>query len=165
MLKYLNIRRGFTIIEVTIALFLLSTGILAAFAVTQHIVIITETASSRLIAAYLAQEGVEIVRNIRDTNWLKRRDWKTGIIVGNREADFRDTALTPYAGRFLNIDAAGFYSYAPGTSTKFSRKIIITTSTVAGRLRIGVSVLVRWLERGQTHQLRAKGHLHNWRFK
>ncbi|MBZ1348462.1 MAG: prepilin-type N-terminal cleavage/methylation domain-containing protein [Candidatus Nealsonbacteria bacterium] len=164
MLKYLNIRRGFTIIEVTIALFLLSTGILAAFAVTQHIVIITETASSRLIAAYLAQEGVEIVRNIRDTNWLKRRDWKTGIIVGNREADFRDTALTPYAGRFLNI-AAGFYSYAHGPQTKFRRKITITTSTVAGRPRIGVSVLVEWLERGQTHQLRAKGHLHNWRFK
>ncbi len=167
MLKYLNIRRGFTIIEVTIALFLLSTGILAAFAVTQHIVIITETASSRLIAAYLAQEGVEIVRNIRDTNWLKGRAWDTGIGVGNWEVDFRDTALialTTHYGRFLNIDAAGFYSYAYGPQTKFRRKITITTSTVAGRPRIGVAVLVEWPERGQTHQLRVKGYLHNWRF-
>ena len=161
---------GFTIVEVTIALFLVSIGILSAFAVTQHIIIITETASSRLIAAYLAQEGIEIVRNIRDTNWLRGEPWDTGIDIGNWEADFDDTALTDtHDGDFLNIDGAGFYSYSAGTPTRFTRKITITRP--APPLPPGITyppievfVLVEWVERGQTHQLTAEGHLYNWRF-
>ncbi len=153
---------GFTIVEVTIALFLVSIGILSAFAVTQHIIIITETASSRLIAAYLAQEGIEIVRNIRDTNWLEGKPWDTGIGIDDWEADFGDTALTDvYDGDFLNIDEKGFYSYSAGTPTRFTRKITITKPTDN---IIEVFVLVEWVERGQTHQLTAEGHLYNWRF-
>jgi hypothetical protein len=34
---------------------------------------------SKLIAYYLGQEGIENIRNIRDTNWLNDRAWDQGI--------------------------------------------------------------------------------------
>ena len=62
---------GFTIMEMIAAVFVVNLGIMADFSLlTQSITYINTTASS-LTATYLAQEGVEIARNIRDSNFLK----------------------------------------------------------------------------------------------
>jgi prepilin-type N-terminal cleavage/methylation domain-containing protein len=70
----LNKEKGFTIIEVIIAIFILTVGVLGAFSAIQMIAAFTSNVSSRLAAVYLAQEGIENVRNIRDSNWLEKRD-------------------------------------------------------------------------------------------
>jgi len=62
---------GFTILEVVVAISLITVGITAIFTLYQQTISITRVSSQRLIAAYLAQEGIEIVRNIRDTNWIE----------------------------------------------------------------------------------------------
>ena len=33
----------------------------------------------RIVAAHLAQEGVEVIRNIRDSNWLSGSNWTANI--------------------------------------------------------------------------------------
>ena len=39
-----------------------------------------EKAKDKFIAAYLAEEGIELVKNIRDSNFVaKKDDWKEGL--------------------------------------------------------------------------------------
>ena len=133
-------QKGFTIIEVIVAIFILSVAVVGVFSAFSIIVILTSTASNRLTAAYLAQEGVETVRNIRDNNWLTRgqepgeRKWYEGLepCFSACEVDYKTTGHDPNwtrswvsDGAKLKIDLNGFYNYENGTDTKFKRKIII----------------------------------------
>ncbi|MBU3942409.1 prepilin-type N-terminal cleavage/methylation domain-containing protein [Patescibacteria group bacterium] len=82
MLKCLDVKmkRGFTIIELMAAIIVMTIGILGAYSVVQRVFVITNSASHRLTAAYLAQEGVENVRNLRDNNWIQGVGWINGIV-------------------------------------------------------------------------------------
>ncbi len=71
--------KGFTILEVLVTMLVVTIGGLAAYAMVQQVVFSTFSSSYRLTAAYLAKEGIEFVRNTRDTNWLKQEDWNNDI--------------------------------------------------------------------------------------
>lgn len=165
MLKCSNVKmnKGFTLIEVMIAIFVMAVGIVGALSLIQQTIAFAALSSSRLVASYLAQEGIEIVRNIRDGNWLEENPlWTDGIGNGIWEGDYTMTQnLEPWnsPGRYLKIDN-GFYKYSPsGSQTKFKRKITI----VDGTDTLKVSVLVEWQQIGKTHQVTAQEYLYNWR--
>ncbi len=63
----LEIRRGFTLIETLIALSIFSVSILGLMLVLAQGISDTTYAKKKHTAAYLAQEGIEYIRNIRDT--------------------------------------------------------------------------------------------------
>lgn len=157
--------KGFTLLEVILAIFVIMVGISGALGVIQQGISYTQLSSSRLTADYLAQEGIEIVRNIRDTNWLEWRTnqdilWLDGIPLGDWEADYKTQNLTQsYAGTYLNIDNSGFYSYSSGSLTKFKRKITIVKDTDI----LKISVQVEWQERGRDNQVTVQENLYNWR--
>jgi len=73
-------KKGFTILELMIAVVVISIGVLGAYSVVQQIFSITFISSTRLTSAYLAQEGIEKTRNTRDANWLQGNDWDDGIV-------------------------------------------------------------------------------------
>ena len=64
-------KRGFTLVEVLVSIFIVTVGAGGAFSLVQKTLNFTTNAALQLEASYLAQEGIEIVRNIRDTNLLK----------------------------------------------------------------------------------------------
>lgn len=162
MLKY---GRGFTLIEVFLAIFIVTMAIGTSFAVIYRTVSFYPVISGRLIAAYLGQEGIELVRNIRDTNYLEAGtapvDWDDGIPVGDWEADYTNVALSDtFDGDFLRIDA-GFYKYSgAGSITPFQRRITIAKP---GPDIIEVSVTIIWLEKGRSHQFSGRENLYNWK--
>lgn len=132
---------GFTIIELIISVFILSIAIVGIFSAFSVMVILTANAADQLTATYLAQEGMEVVRNIRDTNWLTSGAvWDEGLTGCDKssmgcEADYTTGTgtsgtypIVPWSGRYLYVSSDGFYDYATdGTKTKFKRKIIIAT--------------------------------------
>lgn len=65
-------RKGFSIGEVLISSFLLLVGITAATALIVQDMREAFDARDTIIATQLAQEGVELVRNVRDTNIARR---------------------------------------------------------------------------------------------
>ena len=69
-LKTAKLSAGFTIIELIISISILSVAIVGIFSAFSIITILTSDSADRLTGTYLAQEGMEIVRNIRDNNWL-----------------------------------------------------------------------------------------------
>jgi len=114
-----SIKRGFTILEVIVAIFVLTVAVGGSFVLIQQTLIAASLAQSKLAAHYLAQEGIEIVRNIRDTNWLKQRSdelnffWDTDIIplelpLGESRdciADYNDDGLSDFVEeKPLNLD-------------------------------------------------------------
>lgn len=63
-------QRGISLIETLVALFILAIGITAALSLVGYVSSITASTKNKIIATNLAREGVEAVRNIRDSNWL-----------------------------------------------------------------------------------------------
>lgn len=135
-------QKGFTIIELIISIFILSIAVVGVFGAFSMIVILTSDATNRLTATYLAQEGMEIIRNIRDSNWLNMDanpgmaswdDYISSCEGSGCEVDFTTTGsvsnpIRPYtlSGNYLNKNVNGFYSYGSGTATKFKRKITVS---------------------------------------
>jgi len=155
---------GFTLLEMIIAAFVVIIGLVGVFSLITQTTAFVNSSSQRLTAAYLAQEGIEIVRNIRDANWLEQRDnpsilWLDGLDQGEWEADYNDSFLSSYAERYLKFNG-NFYSYDSGTDTKFKRKITITTQ---GADIIKVQIQMQWEDRGRTNQIIVQENLYNWR--
>lgn len=157
-------KKGFTLIEMLTAGFVIIVGLIAVMSLMHRASLGSEIASSRLTAAYLAQEGLEIVRNIRDSNWLEQAEnpdvlWDQGLDNGDWEADFDDSALTPWQNRNLRIGGS-FYNYDAGTETKFKRRINLSKP---GPNFLSVSVEVSWQNRGIPYSLSVQEDLYNWK--
>jgi len=166
---------GFTLLEVITAIFVITVGVIGGMSAIQKTVALISISSSRLTAAYLAQEGIEVIRNIRDTNWLEGRtaevSWDEGLTdcSAGCETDYTmNQNLDSWVGegRYLYIDGTNsFFRYIDFPSgddiqTKFKRKITIT-SDVSDILEVLVEI--NWSERGIPQSLSAQENLYNWR--
>ena len=69
---------GFTLVEVMIGMMILTIAIVATTQVLIGQIRFNQQNVDSLSAYYLAQEGVEMMRNVRDTNWLHNFDWLEG---------------------------------------------------------------------------------------
>jgi type II secretory pathway pseudopilin PulG len=163
---------GFTLIEVIVAIFLIIVGMVGVLITIQNIFPSIRIVSSQFTAAYLAQEGIEIVRNIRDTNWLNpsNPDWNEGIFTCggnfcNCYADYDDLSLTYFTvGEPPPLNISGnFYNYQPGVPTPFVRKITVASTTDIGGIPIiDVEVSVSWRVGGKNYQASTTEYLYNW---
>ena len=156
---------GFTLIEVLVAALIITIGAGGAFALVQQTTSFTTNARSQFEASYLAQEGMEIVRNIRDTNLLKIHKglggtWTDGLVgcEAGCQADYTQNSLSAYKDTFLQF-SSGLYSYTAGINSIYKRKIIITPQ---GDDVLEVLVEVSWEERNRSHTVKAATELYNW---
>ena len=140
--------RGFTLIELIIAIFILSIGIVGIFGAYSAMIVAVSDTSERATATYLAQDGIEIVKNIRNINWANISKnptggftWVDGLTgcASGCEADYTagvSSQMTTWGlssdgtpGNYLYVDKdTGFYDYlaTTGSKTQFKRKITIT---------------------------------------
>ncbi|OHA66878.1 MAG: hypothetical protein A3C04_02450 [Candidatus Wildermuthbacteria bacterium RIFCSPHIGHO2_02_FULL_45_25] len=72
-------RKGFTLIEVIVAVGIITVGVVGVLSLVNQSLSLSTDLRNRIVATYLAQEGVELVRNMRDYNWLNVRPFYTGI--------------------------------------------------------------------------------------
>jgi Tfp pilus assembly protein PilV len=71
LLNAIRNQRAETLAEVLIALIVISTGATAALAMVNQSIRANASNEERIVAYNIAREGVEAVRNIRDTNWFR----------------------------------------------------------------------------------------------
>ena len=72
-------RKGLSLLETTIAIGVIVTGLFAAFTLVIANRRTSDEAVLRFAAVQLAREGVEVVRSLRDSNWLAGTAWDGGI--------------------------------------------------------------------------------------
>lgn len=165
-------KNGFTMIELIITIAILSFGIIGVYMAFSPFVMLNYSISWRFKAVYLAQEGFEVIRNIRDNNFINGSIWTAGGLTSCEEgcqADYKtgtsvesfDNQLKPYdPNNFLKINGDGFYSYDAGIDTIFKRKITITQASGTDTLKVNVQVF--WDYNGQPFNFETIGYLYNW---
>lgn len=127
-------KRGFLMTEAVLSLFVLTVGLTTVLALIASSMRNSFNSRDTIIAVELAQEGVELVRNVRDnavvntptTPFLAfppsttkhcRIDYVSALTC--------TVAWTPPTNYVLQYTASGFYAHSGGTATKFSRYMYV----------------------------------------
>ncbi|MFA7702047.1 MAG: hypothetical protein WCX80_01135, partial [Patescibacteria group bacterium] len=129
------------------------------------------------VAYRLAEEGLELVKNIRDTNFIQNTTstpvaWdrylvasSTGSLYRVDYANFQPTAVADISEAQLQISTGtdpGFYLHDDSYSDSvFSRMITIISDGVASS---SVSSLVTWSDQGQDYQVELKSMIYDWKY-
>ena len=131
--------RGFYLIEAILAMFLATIGLLAAISLLSGTMKGGFEDRDNIIAVLLSQEGIELVRNLRDNNFARGLEAFDGSVSGFPGAtsphcriDYNDSEMvcnsagggTGNKRLYLN---GGFYNHGgPANGTKFFRRMKIT---------------------------------------
>ncbi len=150
--------KGVTLLELMITIFVISVGIVGTFGLIERTIQSASIARSRLVAVYLAQEGIELVRNVRDDNLVKGEEWDEGINPGEWSVYYDSTEILPYSDEYLRIDGNGFYG-RDGYTSAFKRKVIITDESDFLDIRVRIS----WREKEEDNHIEAVKRLYDWR--
>lgn len=153
---------GFTLLEIIVAMGVIISILTSALVLITLSVNSTKTTRLKIIAISLSQEGLEIVRNIRDNNWLAGRrtalNWRQDMDPGDYRVQYNYSGLLAFSTTPLKINN-GFYQYGSGDNTLFYRKITIEH---IGNNQIRVISEITWSERGRNQIISAETRLYNW---
>lgn len=119
---------GFSFIESILSVFLIATGMIAVMSLMASNLRDSMDSRDQIVATLLSQEGVELVRNIRDNNWAQEQPTFTGFPgeIGDCIID-NISGISCGPGSFpLNFDASDGYNHTSGANTKFRRRIRFT---------------------------------------
>lgn len=159
---------GFTLLETIVAVGLIIVGLVAALGLITTSLFYISNIQDRLVAANLIAEGIEVVRNIRDNNWLQnpldRSKWNIGLNNGDYQVAYDSIPpLSVYSDSAILLDPnTGLYSYASGSiTTPYKRKVSITNLPNGYEMQI-ISTIT-WQRRGITYSSSAEDHLFNWK--
>ena len=162
-----NPLRGFTLVESMVAISILSLAVTGPLLIAQKGVGSAIYARDQITAFYLAQEAVEYIRNVRDSNRIEEVPWLSSLgecsVVSGTErchidaqhSDFKTVdAITSCTGAVSNpcgklafykngVDAYYGYGIGPNwTPTQYTREIFIDNRAVSNEALI--SVTIKW---------------------
>ncbi|MBX4206423.1 prepilin-type N-terminal cleavage/methylation domain-containing protein [Candidatus Parcubacteria bacterium] len=166
--------KGFTIIETIVAISIVVIIIMGATKAVQRGLSLYIFSKDQITGFYLAQEGFEQIRNIRDENRINGRNWLAGIANASSDpcyfgqsctvspvetqAAIRCSALGSCPA--LGQDASGFYGYnAAWAVTPFTREISLSPISAD---EMAVTVTVSWSKGGSARQFQARENILNW---
>lgn len=141
--KFRRINKGFTLVETLVAISIFTVSLLGIMSVLASGISNTSYAKQKMVASYLAQEGIEYVRNMRDTAVLYP---PSGQTTQDMWDVFRDNSLD------LN-------SLHPYSDTSFSRTII---KTKINDNEVNISSDVKWNQGSGEHHIIFSENLFNW---
>lgn len=159
-------KKSFSLLGVLISIQILIVAVVAIVGLMSSLIIQSRTAGNKIIAMGLAQEGMEIVRNIRDNNWLSGVNWDQNILKSNPpyNVDYQETVfIDSSAENKIFYDSINGYRgkvVSGGQDTIFSRKIYIADNP---DLSLKITCIVSWNERGKDYNIELEDWLYNWR--
>jgi prepilin-type N-terminal cleavage/methylation domain-containing protein len=171
-------QKGFTLVETLVAIAIVSIAIVGPFQIVQGVLQSSYIARDQLIAAALAQEGMEYVRQIRDSNSIYNthhaggKGWMDGLngtagpdcytnacVIDTSVPSVTSCGNLTCAARPLYLSGANLYNQSStGTVTRFTRKVRLTLISPTETL---VTVTVSWDYHG-THSVVLVESLRNW---
>ncbi len=169
--------RGFSLVESLVAIVILITAITGVSSAIRTAISSYTLSRDQIIAFYLAQEGFEFIRNMRDQNALNTPalPWLTGIASNindpcwfgnacivdpiNSNVPTRCSAIGSCP--VLRQDTTNLFFGHNGAwaATKFRREIILTQVDAK---EISVLVTVSWTHGSSNQEFRARENILNW---
>lgn len=157
---------AFSLIEIMAVLLIVSLGIVGVANLAVQSIQAQTINRGSIVSYQLAQEGLEIVRQVRDTNWMEGQNWKAGMNSGTYCVDYKSPVLRPVGGPnecALLLNKENWY-YAPpfvlatDTQTPFRRVVVINAATSSAT----VTAVVTWDERDKVFRYEAETELYDW---
>lgn len=164
---------AFTLLETLVAVAVLLMALLGPFSIAQQALRSAYYARDQVTAYYLAQEGVEFVRAVRDKNYLEGNGWLDGIEAvctdGPCTVDFTRTDIeNAYTACPLGVcpplkvsPTGNLFNHSTGADSPFTRSVRITTSPTNPELRI-INVTISWKSAGVSRVFTIQERLFNW---
>ncbi|QQG42538.1 MAG: type II secretion system protein [Candidatus Giovannonibacteria bacterium] len=157
---------GFSLLETTVAVAILIIAVVGPLTLASTSIKSFSQAKNGLLAASLAQEGIELIRNYRSSNVLGGRNWLFGMNACLTPNSCKIDAVTSEIDSCgascpaLNLaSASGLYSYGAGTPTIFIRKITLET---IGTDEVKIKSKVSWEERFGQQSFELEEYMLNW---
>jgi prepilin-type N-terminal cleavage/methylation domain-containing protein len=132
--KFLSPRKGFSLVEVLLSLMVLSIGISGITILMTTNIKNTIVAKNQIIASSLAQEGIELVRNLKDSRDVSMDVFVAGPAYIDKSIDNTGLNMNSAAAKRL-YQKNGLYSHdssGTATATKFYRKVEFVVTGIAG---------------------------------
>ncbi len=146
--------KAFTLVEVVIAITVISVTMVAVYGLIISVMNANQRNLHNLQASYLAAEGLEVFRFMRDSNWLGNYSWDRG---------FDDVSLTYY----LEVsEASPFWALSTDIShiavvdSIYSREFAIAETGTEKTIQ--VTCTVSWDERGIPKSYALSTFLSDW---
>lgn len=162
-------QRGYTLLETIIALAVIMGAIAGPYSLASRGILSSLASKNKLAAYNLSQEGIELVRKIRDDNVLAGSSWDDGISSGSWKIDVVNNTLSPFDGAALLFDSAlGLYQHNTGSASIFTRRLTIEkppatpTPGIPDADQIRVISTVTWIERGLSKTAELQEIIYNW---
>lgn len=167
--------KGFTIIETLVAISILTAAVIGTMSAIQSGISSYTFSKDQILAFYLAQEGIEQIRNMRDENRLNNRNWLLGIsndssdpcyfglacTVSPVESTVPTRCLAPGSCPPLRQNATtGFFGYNAGWPVTIFRREIQLTSVNADE--VSVLVTINWNKGTVSRQFKVRENILNW---
>ncbi|MBU4348665.1 hypothetical protein KJ671_04160 [Patescibacteria group bacterium] len=164
--------RGQIMIEAIVALSIITIGIMGVFTLTSRSISLNRVTADRYVAVNLANEGIELVKNLIDRNIMtldseeETMAWNNipgfDADISEYEIDYDDTELSSVDGDSLCFSLSGYYRYESNceekNKTNFKRIITITNKSSD---HIEVVSKVFWTSRGGTYDFSVKDDFYN----
>ncbi len=156
-----NSQKGFTLVETLVSLVILTVALIPILNLSTSASRVNSNLQDNLVASGLAQEGIEVIHALRDTNWFSNQAFDFGLSNGTYQVEWDSTTLLSFGGNpVLNLNN-GKYTYSGGTPTKFNRTVTITKVNT-GELKVVSQVT--WQGRSNDPKsITAEDHLFNWK--
>jgi type II secretory pathway pseudopilin PulG len=161
--------RGFTLVETLIAISILILAVTGAFAAAQNGISSAIFSKDQIVAFYLAQEGVEHIRNLRDQNGIAGVNWLRGIAMAGDPCAGTSCKIDAVAGTISSCGAGscdqmlqneeGFYGYIGSIVTPFTRTITVTP---INNNEASITVVVNWSKGLVQRSFKARENILNW---
>ncbi|MFA5024004.1 MAG: type II secretion system protein [Patescibacteria group bacterium] len=168
----LKIKPGFTLIEVITVLFIISLALVGVLTLIVQSIQSQSLNKNNLIAYQLAQEGIELIRKTRDSNWRQGEDWDKDLTVGTYYMDYRDTIphkLHNMVEGKLKQDADGFYYHhnedTVDPDSRFTRVITLAKLNWGLFWQYGYYVRsqITWSENGRNYTYDLETLIYGWK--
>jgi type II secretory pathway pseudopilin PulG len=167
--KRFKIKKGFSLMEILVVLFIVSTTLIGIVSLIIQNIQVQSINKNNLIASSLAQEGLELIRQVRDDNWQKSRafnyyiwdgsyviDYKNPIPVNTSDASMAKLYIMD--GLYIN----NIHHETNVTPTIFSRQIF-TSRLVSVGTPIQVRSVVTWIDHNRPYRYELQTLLFDWR--
>jgi type II secretory pathway pseudopilin PulG len=158
---------AFTLVEIIVVLFIVSVGLIGVLSLIVQNIQSQSYNKSMLVGYQIAQEGIELIRKTRDSNWKAGRPFNTGLADGVYYMDYLDSVPTPAVANsdvfILKQDTNGFYHndpLSPNPSSGFTRQLTLTN---IGTNSLRVVVTIGWTERQRDYTYDLETILYDWR--
>ncbi len=158
------------LIEAMVAMGVISISLLGVFALLSQSLELSRTTSNQYVGTYLAAEGIEVVKNIVDTNTYKGgAAWNAGLIQSGQSSYTFTVQYDSTAPESFSVDtpllfdpSTGTYNYQTGNYTTFTRAVTVTSLLSGNELQ--VDSVVGWVNSGGIKDsVKLEDDLYNWR--